>query len=152
LLKFQARPFLDPQDNESGWRVTQVDFTDVQQRYEEYKRLRAKPLNRLLDNSALLQLGQRALGQLPQTWGKLTRSKEGAFPDKKHLAILGQNYCSQPPEYKRAWDVTGRILTRLNREVRASGARLLVMSVPAMNDVDEDVMTRIIREAPQGVR
>jgi hypothetical protein len=26
------------------------------------------------------------------------------------------------------------------------------MSVPAMNDVDEDVMTRIIREAPQGVR
>ena len=61
-------------------------------------------------------------------------------------------YCNQPPEYDRAWGVTARILTRLDSEVRAAGARLLVMSVPATPDVDADVMARFKREAPQADR
>jgi hypothetical protein len=48
--------------------------------------------------------------------------------------------------------VTRRVLARLNREVRAVGARLLVMSVPAREEVDEDVMARIVRDAPESDR
>ena len=57
-LKARARPFLDPQVSEPGWRVTQVDFEGALQRYEEYRRRQAGPLNRLLRESALLRLGQ----------------------------------------------------------------------------------------------
>src|SRR5262249_34118512 len=58
-LKTNARPFLDPQG--PGWSVTQVDFEGAQRRYEEYWRSQEEPLRRLVRNSAVLQLGQRAL-------------------------------------------------------------------------------------------
>ena len=48
--------------------------------------------------------------------------------------------------------MTGRILERLNREVRAAGGRLLVMSVPWIPEINEDVedvMRRVMRDAPQ---
>jgi hypothetical protein len=48
--------------------------------------------------------------------------------------------------------VTRRILVRLNREVRAAGARLLVMSVPAIEEIDEGVMSRVVRDSPQADR
>jgi lysophospholipase L1-like esterase len=149
-LKTKARPFLDPRVREPSWRGTPVDFEGTLRRYEEHMRLQAELLNRLLRNSALLQLGQRALGRkLWPIWWKGSRSKEGVSLDKKHLTKFGKYYCSQPPEYDRAWGVTGRILTRLNREVRATGASLLVMSVPAIGEVDEDVMAQLVRHAPQ---
>jgi hypothetical protein len=67
----------------------------------------------------------------------------------RYLGEFGVYYCDQPPEYVQSWDVTRRILARLNREVRAVDARLLVMSVPAIEEVDEDVMASIVRDAPQ---
>ena len=78
ILKAQARPFLDPQVREPGWRVTQVDFEGALQHYEEYERRRAKPLNRLLRSSALLQLGQRV--GLPRPWWNRSRLKGRRFP------------------------------------------------------------------------
>ena len=163
-LKGQARPFLDPQvSSESaggaGWRVTQVDFEGARERYEEARRRQAEPWNRLLRHSALLQLVQQQLERLP--WPVLNGSSStksvspdrehlaDVSPDRKYLATFGQHYCSQPPEYKRSWDVTRRILTRLHSEVSAAGARLLVMSVPAIEEIDEDVMARVVRDAPQ---
>jgi lysophospholipase L1-like esterase len=141
-LKAQARPFLDPQVNEPGWRVTQPDFEGALQRFEEHRRWWA---NRLLRQSALLRLGQQALE-------RLSRHLASASPDREYLANFGQNYCSQPLEYKRSWGVTRRILTRLNSEVSAAGARLLVMAVPAIEEIDEDVMARVVRDAPQADR
>ena len=67
----------------------------------------------------------------------------------EYLVLFGVYYCDRPPEYLQSWNVTRRILARLNREVSNAGARLLVMSVPAINEVDEDVMQGIQRDAPQ---
>jgi len=79
----------------------------------------------------LLQLGQRALVRLRRSGD----DSEGVSPERRmaqYLGKFGVHYCDQPPEYVRSSHVTRRILARLNREVRAVGARLLVMSVPAM--------------------
>jgi hypothetical protein len=156
-LKVDARPFLEPQtssesDEEPGWRVTQTDFEGARRRYEEHRRRQAEPLNRLLRNSALLQLGQRALVRLRRSEDGSARPKSGVSLERKmakHRANLGVFYCDQPPEYVQSWDVTRRILARLNSEVRAAGARLLVMSVPSIEEVDEDVMASIVRKAPK---
>jgi hypothetical protein len=139
VLKSNARPFLDWQVSEPDWRVTQVDFEGALQRYEDHRRLRAEPLNRLLRNSALLELGQRALGLVPRPWWIDSRSKEGTSPNEKQLTEY----------YKRSWDVTRRILTRLNGEVRAAGARLLVMSVPEISEIDEDLKAGAVADALQ---
>jgi hypothetical protein len=163
-LKVDARPFLEPQvrsesDGEPGWRVTQVDFEGTRRLYEEHRRRQAEPLNRLLQYSALLQMGQRALVRLHRSGDdsarpKMSVSLEGEKARRKryYLGEFGVYYCDNPPEYLQSWDVTRRVLARLNREVRAVGARLLVMSVPAREEVDEDVMARIVRDAPESDR
>jgi len=127
LSPIKTRPFLDPRVSAPGWRITPVDFDAAQQRYEEELRLR---------HSALLH----ALDRVSRRIWKKTRSSR--VPTK-----FSKYYCSQPPEYGRAWGVTGRILTRLHRDVQEAGARLLVMSVPAVIEVDEDAMARHIRKA-----
>jgi hypothetical protein len=155
MLRDTDAPFLDPQ--EPGWRITEADFEAAQRRYEENRRHQAEPLHRLLRHSAVLQLGQRALIRLRSLWGDSTRHLEKDDPSTRpserrtaaYLLRFGVYYCDPPPEYLQSWDVTRRILARLNREVNAAGARLLVMSVPAIDEVDEDVMESIERDAPQ---
>ena len=64
------------------------------------------------------------------------------IPFKECVSWLLANFClhyrEEPPEFKRSWDVTRRILARLNRDVRGAGARLLVMSVPGVHEVEEN--------------
>ena len=153
-LRVTARPFLDPQvtiesDEKPGWRVTQVDFEDARRRYEERRRRQAKPL--MLQDLALLQLAQRAFVRLRQSVDDSGPQKSGSLEKRKtkYLREFGGYYCDCPPEYVEFWNVTRRILARLNREVRAMNARLLVMSVPAIEEVDEDVMMRVERKAPE---
>jgi hypothetical protein len=154
-LRVKARPFLEPQvtiesDEKPGWRVTQVDFEGARRRYEERRRRQAKPL--MLQYSALLQLAQRAWVRLRQSGDDSGPQKSGVSLEKKkakYLREFGGYYCDRPPEYVESWNVTRRILARLNREVRAMNARLLVMSVPAIEEVDEDVMARVVRNAPE---
>ena len=153
-LRVTARPFLDPQvtiesDEKPGWRVTQVDFEDARRRYEERRRRQAKPL--MLQDSALLQLAQRAFVRLRQSVDDSGPQKSGSLEKRKtkYLREFGGYYCDCPPEYVESWNVTRRILARLNREVRAMNARLLVMSVPAIEEVDEDVMMKVELKAPE---
>jgi hypothetical protein len=47
--------------------------------------------------------------------------------------------------------VTRRILKRLDHDVRVAGARLIVMSVPSIQEVDEDMMAETVRDAPEKV-
>jgi hypothetical protein len=160
-LKLNARPFLEPQvssdtQGEAGWRITQVDFEGALQSYEEHRRQQAKPLNRLLRHSSLLQMAQHLLEGL-RTRGYLhelaTDVPTPAFQASQYdLATVGVYYCDEPPEYVQAWDVTRHLLVRLNRDVRAAGARLLVMSVPAIEEIDEDVMSRVVRDSAQADR
>jgi SGNH hydrolase-like domain, acetyltransferase AlgX len=148
-LKKTARPFLDPEVSAPGWRITPIDYEGALRRYEKHMRPPADPLQRLLRNSTLLQLAQYALEALPQS--KVASKNEGLGKDKKTLSRFGKYYCSQPPEYDRAWALTGRILQRLDREVRAAGARLVVMSVPSVQEVDADMMAEVVRDAPEKV-
>src|SRR5262249_53502120 len=147
-------------------RISPMSYEGAQRRYEENLRRQAGLLRRLVRNSAVLQLGQRALIRLRRLWdASSTHSPEqhasSTSPEKgdassmmerrmaEYLVNFGVYYCDRPPEYLQAWDVTRRILARLNREVSIAGARLLVMSVPAIAEVDEDVMESIERNAPQ---
>src|SRR5262249_44263418 len=150
-LKLNARPFLEPQagsdsTGEAGWRITQVDYEGALQSYKEYWRRQAEPLNRLLRHSALAQLAQLARHQLQglrlQELGAHVPTP--AEESQDDFVSFGAYYCDEPPEYVEAWDITRRILVRLNREVRAAGARLLVMSVPTIEEIDEDVMSRVV--------
>jgi lysophospholipase L1-like esterase len=134
-LKVNARPFLDPRVSEPGWVVTQVDYEGALKRYEKHRRRAAEPLNRLLRHSALLQTGRRALELVPLSWWTGSHSKKGV---SWLLANFCLHYREEPPEFKRSWDVTRRILARLNRDVRGAGARLLVMSVPGDHEVEEN--------------
>ncbi len=149
-LNSTARPFLDPQVGEPDWRVTQVDFEGAMRRYQAYRRRHAEPLNQMLRHSALLQLGQRALKKagLLKVRGK-ARVRSSTSKERRYLVNYGHQYCDQPPEFQRAWNVTRRILARLDSEVRAAGARLLVMSVPANYEVEKASMARVMRKAPQ---
>lgn len=110
-LKVAARPFLEPQtssastDQGPGWRVTQVDFEGARRRYQEHRRRQAEPLNRLMRNSALLQLGKRAFERLRQLEFSPARPKRrGSLESNlaKHSAEYGLYYCDQPPEYSQA--------------------------------------------------
>ena len=146
-LKKAARPYLDAQATESGWKITQVDFEGALRRYEDHMRLQGYALNRLIRSSALLQLAHNSLSG----WPKAKAAGAEAGDNKKHLSRFGKYYCRQPPEYDRAWTLTKRILARLDHEVRETGARLLIMSVPAIQEVDEDMMADVERAAPEKV-
>ena len=137
-----SRPFLDPEVSEPRWRITQVDFESTQQRLENYR----KRQNRLWRRSALLQLARSVIKSGSRARAK---PKPRAYHERRYLAYFGAQYCVQPPEYTQAWDITRRILARLDYEVRVSGARLMVISVPAIHEVDEDEMAQISRDAPQ---
>jgi hypothetical protein len=143
--KIDSRPFLDPQV-EAGWRITDVDFRSAQNRYEENRRQRWERQNRLVRNSALLQLAQRLWGRLKTLGADEPMPAPRVGPD---LSSFVEHYCDEPPEVVQAWNVTKRILARLNQEVRATGARLLAMSVPPIHEVDEDVMTRVLSQFSQ---
>jgi hypothetical protein len=140
--KIDSRPFLDPQV-EAGWRITDVDFRSAQKRYEENRRRWSERQSRLVRNSALLQLANFLWGRL-----KALGADEPMLAPRvgRDLSSFVEHYCDEPPEVVRAWKVTKRILARLNQEVRATGARLLAMSVPAIHEVDEDVMTRVLSQ------
>ena len=146
-LKATARPFLDPQV--SDWQLTSIDYEGARRRYEKKMRPSADPWDRLVSSSTLLQLAQHALRQLPQ-WNVANSKARGPRPERD-LSIFGKYYCSQPPEYDRAWIVTRRILKRLDHDVRVAGARLIVMSVPSIQEVDEDMMAETVRDAPEKV-
>ncbi|MCA9795182.1 MAG: hypothetical protein KC910_25410 [Candidatus Eremiobacteraeota bacterium] len=47
--------------------------------------------------------------------------------------------CEEPPVYTQAWDETGRIFARLATQVRASGAKLAVFTVPDIWQVEPAV-------------
>jgi hypothetical protein len=66
---------------------------------------------------------------------------------RRDLALLGENYCAEPEEYTRAWNITQRIFAKLKEDVEAHGAKLVVFDVPPVEEVSlqymEDVAAKV---------
>ena len=141
LLKVASRPFLNP-NPARDWQISQVDFAGAQRRYETVRSRQKSLLYQLATQSIIIRISQRvaaekfplqspAAHRAPQT-----AAKNGLTPQKQlELALYGINFCEEPAEYTRAWAITRRILARLKRDVEATGSKLIVFSVPALEEV-----------------
>ena len=125
-MKVQSRPFLEAaQSNSFG--ITQVDFEGARSRYTAAKAQRTFFQHQWAKQLALVRVFKRA------TWkiGGMTLAEQ----DRRDLAFRGVHYCTEAPEYTRAWDITKRILARLKNDTEAKSSKLIVFSVPALEEV-----------------
>ncbi len=140
-LKVSSRPFLDP-DPTQPWQISQIDFEAAQRRYEMARSQQNSPLYQFANQFILFRVGQRVVTekfQLNTSSPRHTRQTSTASDlndrEQLELALYGINYCEEPLEYTRAWNLTSRILARLKRDVEAAGSQLIVFSVPALEEV-----------------
>ena len=140
----KARPFLDLNEPE-GWAITPVDFEGAQRSYAKNEASLEAKRNRLTEKLILLRLLNAGIARIPvPEFLKSQESKLEPF-DKSHqeLVLMGVNYCVEPAEYTRAWDATERIFTRFNEAVEASGAKLVVFTVPTLEEVSLEYMKSV---------
>lgn len=137
-LRLRSRPFLDLS---AEWQIIPPDYSGA---LEVFERLRPSPIApvRLVKESALYRLLLEA-----RQARKETTDEEGDAPFKSVYL------CDEPPEYVEAWGVTERILAKLATAVRASGAELIVFSVPSQIELTPSSSDEFcVLEPPSSVR
>jgi hypothetical protein len=139
----KRRPFLDL-DNYTNWKVIPVDLESIKARYDAAKKQQNSFMGKLARQSALLQTWQRAKKHILR---RLQIDQE-----QWYLAYYGQNYCKEPPEYAKAWDITKDILARLKHDTESIGSKLVVFTVPCLRDVDTTKINKILEDAPNGLQ
>jgi hypothetical protein len=147
-LKAESRPYLAPGDP-SDWRVSAVDHAGAVERYEAALERRSRLLHRLAERSALVRRIARKLEARADR--RLDRERDDggkAGAAARDMARHGVHACREPEEWTRAWGLTARILSRLVGEVRASGARLVVFSVPSVANVLPEAAREIEEDSP----
>lgn len=117
----RKRPYLDD-TNETGWKILEPDFDELQRRYLKDKNSLSF---RIRHNSVLLSL-----------YRNTRRALKSRFDAFHGGGTLMMHRCDSAKKYERAWRTTERILERLNEDVEALGAKLVVFSVPAVFDSD----------------
>ena len=144
-VKVDGRPFLtDGPDTE--WHVAPIDLAAAERRFTaERERIDAWPL-RYTRRSVLLRVAGRVLRGTPASSGpEATVPGDGSRPDARGtLARFGVHLCREAPEIERAWRTTTRILERLQTDTDRLGARLVVFTVPAFEEVDETAMAEAL--------
>ena len=145
-----ARPFLD-MDQSAGWAITPVDFEGSQRNYDKQKASLEANRNKLTQKLILLRLLAAGIARIPnrETPKSQESQLEPVDKNRQEMALLGVNYCVEPTEYARAWDVTGRIFARFKEEVEASGAKLVIFTVPAMEEVSLEYMKNVTANVSQ---
>lgn len=133
-LKAESRPYLEP-GGARDWSVSSVDYAGALERYEAARERRDGLLHSLAGRSALLgrivrKLDERADRRLDREPGA-----ERGTEEIRDMARHGVHYCREPEPWTRAWETTARVLGHLAGEVRASGARLVVFTVPSLVNV-----------------
>ena len=131
-IKVDSRPFLDPA-HPTAWVITRVNFEDSRQRYMKAKEQRNTIIGKLANQSVLFHLIARMAGYRTIVLKKQNNS----------LGLYGVNYCLEPPEYSRAWDITRRILAKLKGDIEATGGKLVVFSTPALVDASASYMKEV---------
>lgn len=139
-----ARPFLDLNES-SHWTITPVDFEGAQRSYAKNKASLDAKRNKLTERLVLWRLLIAGIARIPVP--EFLKSQESQLEpvDKslQELALMGVNYCVEPEEYTRAWDATKRIFARFKEDVEASGAKLVVFTVPALEEVSLEQMKAV---------
>jgi hypothetical protein len=146
-IKTTSRPFLEPGDT-PDWHLTTIDHAGALTRFHAERTKR--------DNLREASGGSYLLLEILKLFADNSEhSSEADSPDSKsadggnrHMAQYGTGYCEEPAEIRTAWDITRRILKRLDTEAKAAGSKLLVFSVPAIHDVDTHRMNKIINNSP----
>lgn len=150
-MKVESRPFLDA-NPPPAWRITPIDFEGAQRRYAAAQRRQNTFPQKWASRSALVQLAvsgaTRLVRMLSSTVKQVAKAQPGLAEQARDLAYYGVHYCLEPAEYTRAWDSTKRILARLKRDTEASGGRLFVFTVPALEEVSVAAMDRVRAHAP----
>jgi hypothetical protein len=123
-LRLRSRPFLD---GSVEWRIVPPDYASAKEAFER-SRPNTSPFApvRLVKESALYSL----LGNARQAE---VRGQEGHLSSDAYRSVY---QCREAPEYGDAWQLTGRILSKLAAAVRASGAELFVFSVPSQIELE----------------
>ena len=131
-----ARPFLDLSESTS-WTITPVDFASAQRSYAKNKASLEANRNKLTERLVLLRLLTAGIDQIPVPEFLKGQESQREPVDKSHqeLVLMGVNYCVEPAEYTRAWDITERIFERFKEEVESYGGTLVVFTVPALEEV-----------------
>lgn len=139
-----ARPFLDLNETER-WTITPVDFESAQRSYARNKDALEAKENKLTEKLALLKLFTTGIEHISTREFLTSPERQLESVDKSlyEMTLMGVNYCVEPAEYTRAWDATKRIFARFNEEVEAHGSKLVVFTVPAMEEVSLEYMKAV---------
>lgn len=139
-----ARPFLE-MNQSAHWTITPVDFEGSQRNYAKQKSSLDTNRNKLTQKLVLLRLLTVGFERLsvPEFLKSQKSPLEPLDMSRQELALMGVNYCVEPAEYTRAWDVTERIFARFKEEVEAAGAKLVVFTVPTLEEVSLEHMKTV---------
>ena len=139
-----ARPFLELNEP-TRWTLTPVDFEGAQRSYAKNKASLEAKRNKLTEKLVLLRLLTAGIARIPVP--EFLKSQESQLEpvdkSRQELALMGVNYCVEPAEYTRAWDATKRIFARFKEEVEAYGGKLVVFTVPALEEVSLEYMKAV---------
>jgi len=139
--KIESRPFLTL--GSSGMRsITPVDITEARKQYEfERARREQWPLRDARKSVLFRVLGRtvrRLAGNVVSSDGKdslVTQQEELG-----EVSRFGVHFCEEPEEITSAWTLTTVLLEQLRDAVRTNGARLVVFTVPAQEEVHKASM------------
>lgn len=134
-LKVRSRPFLEPGTFDQ-WEITLVDYEGALQTFEQHRAEQESPL--WWEKTGLYLLYVEGM----QRRGKVV--SRGRTIEYFLGLDLGVYLCQESPGYTAAWELTERTLVRLRDDVRAAGAELVVFTVPAYHEVDQDYMRAIL--------
>ncbi|MDQ2693571.1 MAG: hypothetical protein M3Y68_16155 [Chloroflexota bacterium] len=139
-----ARPFLDLNEA-SRWVITPVDFEAAQRSYTENKAALEARRNKLTEKLALLRLFTSGMARIPilDELGSQEGQSTPVDRNQYEMALMGVNYCVEPAEFTRAWKATERIFARFNEEIKAHGAKLVIFTVPAVEEVSPEYMEAV---------
>ncbi|REJ80227.1 MAG: hypothetical protein DWQ30_13220 [Acidobacteria bacterium] len=143
-LKGSSRPFLVA-GPDAGWTASPVDYELAWEHYSAATERRRSLRSRLHRGSALYRALRAAIGGRGDRRDDLeVVPREGAddLLQERFEALYGVGACDESPAFRDAWARTAEILGRLGKEVEAEGARLVVFSVPAAEEVDPDLVAR----------
>lgn len=142
-----ARPFLDLNEP-TRWTITPVDFEAAQLRYAQQTAALEAKRNQLTQKLVLLKLftlGMERI-QVPELLQSAESQPEPVDKSRHEMALMGVNYCVEPAEYTQAWAATERIFARFKDEVEAYGGKLVVFTVPAMEEVSLEYIKAIMAD------